>query len=52
MVKTLPPGDYRNRLVDLFFVKFQSKANPQQLADLIVPLYDKYLSDEELKEAD
>lgn len=49
MVNSLPPGDYRNRLVELFFEKFETKADPQQLIDMAVPGYDKYLSDEEIK---
>lgn len=49
MAKALPAGDYRDKLVDLFFAKFQSKADPQQLVELIVPIYDKYLTDEEIK---
>jgi hypothetical protein len=49
LTNALPPGEYRDKLVDLFFVKFRSKADPQQLLDLIVPLYDKYLSEEEIK---
>jgi hypothetical protein len=50
MTQALPAGDYRDKLVDLFFVKFQSKADTQQLLDQIVPLYDKYLSDQEIKD--
>jgi len=50
MTNALPPGEYREKLIDLFFAKFQSKADPQQLLDLIVPLYDKYLSDKEIKD--
>lgn len=50
MTQALPAGDYREKLVDLFFVKFQSKADTQQLLDQIVPLYDKYLSDQEVKD--
>ncbi len=49
LTKALPPGEYRDKVVDLFFVKFRSKADPQQLLDLIVPLYDKYLSEQEIK---
>jgi uncharacterized protein len=49
MINSLPPGDYRDQLVDLFFEKFESKADPQQLLDMAVPGYDKYLSDEEIK---
>jgi hypothetical protein len=49
MTNALPAGEYREKLIDLFFAKFQSKAEIQKLLDLIVPVYDKYLSDEEIK---
>ncbi len=49
LASALPPGEYRDKLIDLFFAKFQSKANPKALLDLAVPLYDKYLSHEEIK---
>lgn len=49
MVSSLPPGDYRDRLVDLFFEKFQSRADTQQLIDMAIPGYDKYFSAEEIK---
>ena len=43
---SLPPGEYREKLVDLFFEKFNSKANAPQLLELIVPIYDKYYTHE------
>lgn len=46
---SLPPGDYRDKLIDLFIAKFQSKADPQGLIDLAIPIYDKHLSDDEVK---
>jgi len=46
---SLPPGDYRDKLIDLFFAKFQSKADMAQLLELSIPLYDKYFSHEEIK---
>jgi len=49
MAKALPEGDYREKLVDLFFERFRAKLDLQKLLDLAVPLYDKYLSDEEIK---
>jgi uncharacterized protein len=49
ITNALPPGDYREKLVDLFFDKFHAKMDPTTLADLIVPIYDKYLSDEDVK---
>ena len=38
MTSALPPGDYRDKLIDLFFQKFKSKADLQQLLDSIAPL--------------
>lgn len=49
MSNSLPPGDYRDRLIDLFFAKFHSKADAQHLVDIAVPIYDKYLTAEEVK---
>src|SRR5215471_15900747 len=46
---SLPAGEYRERLVDLFFEKFHAKRDMKQLLDLVVPIYDKYYSDEEIK---
>lgn len=49
MTNALPPGEYREKLVDLFFVKFQSRLDMQGLIDLAVPIYDKHLSHEEVR---
>jgi hypothetical protein len=49
MMNALPPGEYREKLVDLFFARFHSKADPQQLLDLAVPAYDRYYTHEEIK---
>jgi hypothetical protein len=49
LVRALPPGEYREKLVDLFFEKFHTKATPERFLDLAVPIYDKYYSDEEIK---
>jgi uncharacterized protein len=49
LIQSLPPGDYRNRLADLFFEKFRSKLSIQQLLDKAAAGYDKYLSDEDIK---
>lgn len=49
MTSALPPGEYREKLVDLFFNKFHSKLNTQELLDLVVPIYDRYFSAEEVK---
>ena len=50
MSNAFPPGEYREKLVNLFFDKFHSKFNQQQLLDLAVPFYDKYYSDDEIKQ--
>jgi hypothetical protein len=49
LTNSLPAGDYREKLVDLFYAKFQSKADLTQLLELAVPVYDKYFSHEEIK---
>jgi len=49
VTQSLPPGEYREKLVDLFFEKFRSKRDPKHLVELIVPVYDKYYTDEDVK---
>jgi len=49
LMSSLPPGEYREKLADLFFQKFQSKVRVEQLLDLAVPIYDKYFSKEEVE---
>ena len=49
MMSSLPPGDYRERLLDLFFAKFQSKVDANVIKTLAVPIYDKYFTDDEIK---
>jgi hypothetical protein len=49
LANSLPPGDYREKLINLFFEKFHSKMDLQKLIDLAVPLYDKYYTDEDIK---
>lgn len=49
MMNSFPPGEYREKLIDLFLSKFHSKAVPQQLLDMAVPAYDKYYTHEEIK---
>ena len=48
LANSLPPGEYRAKLIELFFEKFHAKADTGTLVDLIVPIYDKYLSDEDI----
>ena len=49
LLRALPPGAYRERLVELFFEKFQTKISPQDLLNLAVPLYGQYLTDADIK---
>jgi uncharacterized protein len=49
LTNSLPPGEYREKLVDLFFAKFSSKADVQHLLDLAVPVYDKNFSHQEIR---
>jgi hypothetical protein len=49
MANIFPPGEYRDKLIDLFFEKFRSKADTQVLVNLTVQMYDKYLTEEEIK---
>jgi hypothetical protein len=52
MTKALSPGKYRATLIDLFFTKFQGKVDTQHLVDMAVPIYDKYLFDDDIKGTD
>lgn len=49
LTNSLPPGDYREKLVDLFFAKFTAKADAQHMLDLAVPVYDKNFSHDEIR---
>jgi hypothetical protein len=49
LANSLPPGEYRDKLIDLFFAKFKAKADAQRIVDLAVPVYDKHFSREEIK---
>jgi len=46
---SLPPGEYREKLVDLFFEKFHAKRDPAQLLALVIPIYDKYYTGPDIK---
>jgi uncharacterized protein len=50
MMSSLPPGAYREQLTDLFFEKFRSKADLDKMIELAVQAYDKYYSEQEVKE--
>jgi hypothetical protein len=50
MMSSLPPGDYREKLIDLFLAKVQSKMDARRFTEMAVPVYDKYLSDQDVKD--
>jgi uncharacterized protein len=45
---SLPPGEYRSKLLDLFFQKFQTKFKIEQMIEFTIPIYDKHLSKEDI----
>lgn len=49
VANSLPPGDYREKLIDLFFDRFRSKADSEHLLGMAIPIYDKYFSHEEIR---
>jgi hypothetical protein len=49
LTSSFPAGEYRDRLIQLFFEKFHSKIDLQEMLDLAIPVYDKYLSDADIK---
>ena len=50
LAKSLPPGEYRQRLIDLFFEKFRSKFDTNQLLTLVAARYDENFTDQDIKE--
>ena len=49
LANSMPPGEYREKLIDLFVAKFQAKADTKHLLELAIPAYDRYFSHEEIK---
>ena len=49
LTNSLPPGDYREKLIDLFFEKFLARANTENLLELAMPSYDKSFTHDEIR---
>jgi uncharacterized protein len=49
MTKSLPAGDYREKLIDLWFERFRSKFNPDTILNMAIPVYDKHLTREDIR---
>ena len=47
---SLPAGEYRQQLVDLFIAKFKAKLDMEHLMDAAVAVYDKHFTHEEIKQ--
>lgn len=47
--RSLPPGQYRERLVQLFFEKLHAKSDPDHILNLVLPVYARNLSDDDIK---
>jgi hypothetical protein len=49
LLKSLPPGEYRDKLVELFMQKVHTVDLAGRILDEAIPVYDKYLSDDDVK---
>lgn len=49
LANSFPPGEYREKLVDLFFERFRSKLDTKRLLDMAVVRYDEQFSDDDIK---
>jgi uncharacterized protein len=47
--RSLPPGAYRERLVQLFFEKLHEKNDPEHILNMVIPVYAQNLSDDDVK---
>ena len=47
---SLPPGEYRAKLIDLFLEKFGTRATTEIIMPMVVSVYAKHFSDEDLKQ--
>jgi uncharacterized protein len=45
---SLPPGEYRERLIELFLERFMAKISLDQMLEMAIPVYDKYFSLEDI----
>ena len=50
LLRAFPPGEYRERLVQLFFDKFHTKVNAEAVVDITIPIYAQNLTDDEVKQ--
>ncbi|MFZ0706749.1 MAG: DUF2059 domain-containing protein [Candidatus Korobacteraceae bacterium] len=48
--RSLPPGEYRSKLIDLCLARFRSKATGDSLVTMVIPIYDQHFTDDEIKQ--
>jgi hypothetical protein len=49
LVRALPPGERREEIADTFMRRLIARANPDEYTQIVMPIYDKYLTREDLK---
>lgn len=49
ILKSLQPNDQTQKIVDSFLRRYKAKFTTDQLNALIIPIYDKYLTDDDIK---
>jgi uncharacterized protein len=49
MRRMLPAGEYQEKLIDLFLERFRQKMKVDDLLELVIPIYDKYFSMEDIE---
>jgi hypothetical protein len=47
--RSLPPGDQSQKILDSLMRRYKAKFTTDQLNALIIPIYDKYLTDDDIK---
>lgn len=47
--RSLPPGERRHEIVETFTKKFLARANSEALLQQIMPIYSKYMSEDDVK---
>ena len=46
---SIPPGERRHEIAEAFTKKFRSRANSETLTKLMIPIYAKYLTNDDVK---
>ncbi len=49
LMKALPPGERSQKIVDTFIQKLLLQANAEEFTKRVIPIYDKHLTDEDIK---